>query len=300
MPVSFVKYFIEESISYGKDDAKTAGFNAFYPDDYAGYGVFPAADSFATREAIIGVADYSFYAVIVYLLIIFCIPPLLKEYEIPPWRPKYLIAAWNFMLAVFSIVGSSICVPNYIWLLLNAGWHNAICVDRSGWVGYNGIYAFAFIVSKNFDLVDTMWLVAGQRNIIFLHWYHHASVVLYCLQTATSMAAITSLHGIMNYFVHSLMYTYYFFSQLKHDCPVFSYLYPYRSILTILQTLQMFIGFGAIIYVYILGDECPASHSETINYGMIVYSSYALLFVKFFVDNYIRKKKSKKQKSKRR
>ena len=46
-----------------------------------------------------------------------------------------------------------------------------------GWVG---LWTAAFIYSKLFELFDTLWLLAKKRPVIFLHWYHHLTVLLYC------------------------------------------------------------------------------------------------------------------------
>lgn len=39
---------------------------------------------------------------------------------------------------------------------------------------------WAFCFSKLPELVDTVFIVLRKQPLIFLHWYHHASVLIYC------------------------------------------------------------------------------------------------------------------------
>lgn len=39
---------------------------------------------------------------------------------------------------------------------------------------------WAFCFSKLPELIDTVFIVLRKQPLIFLHWYHHASVLVYC------------------------------------------------------------------------------------------------------------------------
>jgi len=39
---------------------------------------------------------------------------------------------------------------------------------------------WAFCFSKLPELIDTVFIVLRKQPLIFLHWYHHASVLIYC------------------------------------------------------------------------------------------------------------------------
>jgi hypothetical protein len=37
-----------------------------------------------------------------------------------------------------------------------------------------------FIISKVPETIDTLFIVLRRQQLIFLHWFHHASVLVYC------------------------------------------------------------------------------------------------------------------------
>jgi hypothetical protein len=37
-----------------------------------------------------------------------------------------------------------------------------------------------FIISKVPETIDTLFIVLRRQQLIFLHWFHHASVLIYC------------------------------------------------------------------------------------------------------------------------
>jgi elongation of very long chain fatty acids protein 6 len=97
---------------------------------------------------------------------------------------------------------------------------------------------------------------------------------------------------IMNYFVHSLMYSYYALQAAGVKVPRF-----FAMPLTVMQIMQMF---GGMYVIAVSGIEdlsgnnstCPNSRRTLIS-GFVMYASYMVLFVNFFVQSYIVNKKKR-------
>ena len=59
---------------------------------------------------------------------------------------------------------------------------NRCCTDPAEWylIGPTGLWVGLFIFSKLPELFDTAFLVLQKKKVIFLHWFHHTTVLLYC------------------------------------------------------------------------------------------------------------------------
>lgn len=62
---------------------------------------------------------------------------------------------------------------------------DSVCfsVDPTGPASF---WACMFAFSKIAELGDTLFLVLRKRPVIFLHWYHHAVVLIYCWHSGSS------------------------------------------------------------------------------------------------------------------
>ena len=91
-------------------------------------------------------------------------------------------AVWNLLLASFSFVGFMRTFPHLVYYGSQYGYYASICApaETSFGQGAAGLWTMLFIYSKVPELVDTIFLVIQKKDVIFLHWYHHFTVLLYC------------------------------------------------------------------------------------------------------------------------
>ena len=123
-------------------------------------------------------ADIPVFAVCIYLGFIFYVPGLLKK----PMQLRRTWAYWNLLLSVFSIIGATRTVPHLVDTLRTKGFIFSLCAEPESWYlrGKEGVWVSMFIFSKIPELIDTVFLVLQKKPVIFLHWFHHVTVLLYC------------------------------------------------------------------------------------------------------------------------
>jgi elongation of very long chain fatty acids protein 6 len=94
------------------------------------------------------------------------------------------------------------------------------------------------------DTSSIVALLQSQRKpVIFLHWYHHTTVLLFTWFAEYWRFSMAVIFILVNAFVHTVMYFYYFMSGLHYRFPDFVPL-----TITILQITQMFVGIGTNLY----------------------------------------------------
>lgn len=142
---------------------------------------------------------------------------------------------------------------------------------------------------------DTVFIVLRKQRLIFLHWYHHITVLLYTWYTYRDRVAGGCWFITMNFTVHSLMYTYYAAKAAGLRLPR-----PCAIIITTLQILQMAVGLMVLMLVYLWqNDAVCRSTDSNITWGSIMYLSYLLLFVSFFYQSYLNRGKNETARERR-
>lgn len=204
---------------------------------------------------------------------------------------------WNMFLATFSICGTIRMWPEFIYTFNTRGFVYTLC-DYQCAYGITGFWTFLFILSKLPELVDTLFIVLRKQELIFLHWYHHATVLIYCWYSYKEHNATGRWFVCMNYLVHSIMYTYYAFRAMRFKIPRFI-----SQVITVSQIIQMVAGLYVNYTAYTIKRESPSlqCHNtyESILSGSIMYLSYFILFFNFFINAYILKTKKKQQEIKK-
>jgi len=214
-----------------------------------------------------------------------------------PIYATQIVTAWNLFLSCFSLCGLSATLPKLIQIVQQHGFTGSFCATPWEYgFGSSGFWVAAFIFSKPVEMVDTAWLVLRRRPVIFLHWYHHTTVMLFCWHSYASRIGSAGLwFATMNYFVHSIMYLY--FALTLHGSflaskPFQKFLKRWVSpVVTSLQITQMVMG----LVVLVAGTWRAVQFPGTCEYlpkitailGLGMYASYFVLFAQLFVNHYI-------------
>lgn len=203
-------------------------------------------------------------------------------------RPRFSLtrslAAWNALLAAFSIVGTVRCWPEVRHLIANYGLYHSVCAIRYMKNEVIAFWAAAFVLSKVAEFGDTAFIVLRKQPLTLLHWYHHVTVMVYVWFSYVEATAPGLWFAFVNYAVHAVMYTYYAFRSLKYRPPQWL-----KMLVTVLQLTQMVFGCALNIYVFYLksgGHPCDQS-AENLYYSSAMYLSYFVLFSKFFYETYM-------------
>jgi hypothetical protein len=216
------------------------------------------------------------------LVIIYCVSVALGRAWMtgrPPFDLRPALVAWNAALAAFSMMGFCIMTPHFVAVVWQHGMHGALCTRDRGQhfrSGQPGLWMFLFMLSKVPELLDTAFLVLRKRPVIFLHWYHHASVLLYCWLAYGWRSNLGLVFATMNYAVHSVMYAYYALAAAGRKP-------TWGSRVTLMQITQMIAGCSACAYAWVQGGALCDNYYALVA-ATVLYASYLALFVKFFTQ----------------
>ncbi|XP_005725812.1 elongation of very long chain fatty acids protein 6-like [Pundamilia nyererei] len=228
-----------------------------------------------------------------YAAIVFGGQHFMRERQRLNLRPPLVL--WSLSLAIFSIVGAVRTGAYMLHVLANDGFKQSVCDNSFYSSPLTKFWAYAFALSKAPELGDTVFIVLRKQRLIFLHWYHHITVLLYSWYTYKDQLAGSGWFMTMNYMVHSVMYTYYAARAAGLQVPR-----PFAMVITALQILQMVMGLAVqgLVYHWMHELRCP-SHQDNIVWGSLLYLSYLILFAYFFYNTYLkgspRDKGSKKE-----
>lgn len=233
-------------------------------------------------------------AVVLYLL--FCYYGQIYMKKRNPFNLLKPLAIWNLSLSLFSAWGAIRTIPHVIFLLSTMNFEESVCgiayLNYGG--GACGFAVQMFCLSKLPELIDTVFIVLRKKPLIFLHWYHHVTVLLFCWMSYVTESSSGIYFAAMNYTVHAVMYFYFFLQAIKRMPEWFP-----PIIITIMQISQMIIGtfiVGITIYyfnngttTYDLGNgestKCNNHYNNMVS-GFIMYGSYLYLFVEFAVKKF--------------
>ena len=168
---------------------------------------------------------------------------------------------WSGSLAIFSMAGALRTWTELLQVVDQGGLYQAVCStsfiteDRVA-----GLWTYLFVLSKVMELFDTAFIVLRKQKLIFLHWYHHVTVMWMCFYSYIDVSASCRLFMVMNYTVHSVMYTYYTMKAMKVVVP--------RVVAKMITTIQMiqFVLAGLVtclvLHYQLMGVPCAVSYQQ--------------------------------------
>ena len=246
--------------------------------------VFPFESSIAYHDLRIWLRrnqHIPFIIIAIYLVMVFGIKKWMRDRK--PFKLTGVLVVWNLSLSMFSMIGSLRTIPQILHTVRSHGIHYSLCCEGD----VSGVYGFwtsLFILSKIPELGDTMFVVLRKQKLIFLHWFHHLTVLILVWFCNIDSFSLGRYFMVMNYIVHSVMYSYYALKSVG-----FRLARSLSMFITTLQLAQMFIGLYITSYVYVEKfEERPCEMAQFGLYiSLIMYLSYLLLFLNFFLRSYL-------------
>lgn len=223
-----------------------------------------------------------FYYIGAYMVLVFGGQYLMQSRQ--RFELRGVLSVWNTALAAFSIMGACRTAPEFLHTLTHHGLYQSVCVPSFiNQDKVSGFWTYMFVLSKLPELGDTLFIVLRKQPLIFLHWYHHITVLLYSWFSYTEYTSSARWFIVMNYCVHAVMYSYYALRSMGYSPPRF-----FAMFITTLQLLQMVIGCAINIWAYniLKHAECHIS-AINVRLSIAMYFSYFVLFARFFYKAYL-------------
>ncbi|XP_025193398.1 elongation of very long chain fatty acids protein 4-like [Melanaphis sacchari] len=218
---------------------------------------------------------------IVYLLFVLKIGPKMMENR-EPFKIKRIMMVYNILQAMYNlfIVSKIIVAPGiYTYLIVN------VCnpVESESNHHFRNMFyiqSWHYFISKIFDLLDTVFFVLRkkQSHVSFLHVYHHVNMVITAwtfLRFIKSQQGVVC--GILNAFIHTIMYSYYFLSAFGPQ--IQKYLW-WKKYLTRLQIIQFILGIVYGMGLFFYDCEFPRLFAIYMILDVILFLYLFLIFYK--------------------
>jgi len=222
-----------------------------------------------------------------YVMLLFWAKAAMKDRK--AFQIRSVTIGWNMFLSIFSFI----CFFKFTretWNVWNGqngsvgGMRGVVCTPPPRG-GSHALWQLLFIASKVWEFGDTILLVLRKRPVIFLHWYHHMSVLMLSCFIGGRNSPLRRVFANVNSGVHAIMYTYYAAASAGYRAPK-----PVSMSITIIQLLQMVIGVYACIDSL---SACNFSENSSAYFSLIIYASYFVLFANFFYQAYFNRSRGK-------
>nr|QWC69491.1 fatty acid elongase 3 [Tigriopus californicus] len=209
-------------------------------------------------------------------------PAIMKNRE--PFQLKTPMLLYNGFQVVFSLF--------VVCLGVQAGWFNGYSL-RCQPVDYSNepkpvLMAFStylYFCMKFVEFLDTIFFILRKKDsqVSFLHVAHHAIMAVYMWPIVRFMpGGHGSLAGLLNSFVHIIMYGYYFMAALG---PRFKRFLWWKRYLTWLQMVQFFVIAIHSVQLLVV-EDCgyPWEYAYVVLALMVFFLTQ---FANFYVQSYL-------------
>ncbi|XP_053670776.1 elongation of very long chain fatty acids protein AAEL008004-like [Anopheles nili] len=149
---------------------------------------------------------------------------------------------------------------------------------------------YLYFISKIIDLLDTVFFVLRKKynQITFLHTYHHAGMVVATyIFTKFLAGSHATLLGLINSFVHVIMYFYYFLTSFKPELKRSLWWKKHITQVQLIQFTILMLHFG----VPLVGEYCDFP-KVLLFIGFTQNMFMFTLFADFYIKAYIKQNKN--------
>jgi elongation of very long chain fatty acids protein 6 len=145
---------------------------------------------------------HSIYYSIVYAIFVYLGIKLMKNRK--PFVLRSPLALWSGLLAIFSILGTIRCLPEFIDTLNNKGFVESICSISFANDNRLLFWHLLFCWSKVIEFGDTLFIILRKQKLINLHWIHHIVTLISCYSGLADLCgaqrwtvSIKSIHSML-------------------------------------------------------------------------------------------------------
>ncbi|KAK9320726.1 GNS1/SUR4 family-domain-containing protein [Lipomyces orientalis] len=216
---------------------------------------------------------------------------------------KWLVIAHNLFLCVYSawtclgMTGSlvrTVIETSATHTRGSSSIFRGLCSLNEGiWSHGLNYYGFLFYLSKFYEVLDTVIILAKGKSSSLLQTYHHAGAMLSMWAGIRFASPPIWIFVVFNSLIHTLMYFYYTLSGLNIKVPK-----AVKRALTTAQICQFVLGGGLAIahfFVYYFDPSLEQYTSCLVNPGqtfalwlnVLYLAPLTYLFIGFWIDSYI-------------